>query len=756
MTALALGRRDENLPAEVTRFIGRKRELSSVGNAIARHRLVTLRGAAGVGKTRLALRAASLDRGSFADGCWLVELSALHDPALLPRTVSATLGLPDESSGDPLSALAGHLADREVLLLLDTCEHLVDACAKLAQVLLKAAPGLRILATSREPLGVPGEEVLLIAPLRVSARRGSDAESDAVALFVDRAQAAVEGFRLTPENTGSVTKLCQRLDGIPLALELAAVRLRSMPVEEILTRIDDRFRILGTTRTNTGRHRTLHSAVDWSYELCTPEEQRLWADLSVFPGSFDRAAVEDICRPAGAEDLPRLVEKSVVLYDEDADRYRMLDTMREFGAELLAGNATAGLRALHRDHYLGVVERAAAETISSGQVRWLNRLREETANLRDALDWSFTTPGQEAAGQRMTVGLRTYWLMTGAFSDGRDWHEKARQVGPGTPGHAWAVYGAAVLAAQQGDLASAGPLLARAAELAAGLGDTDLTAHVWDAQGSAAFYIGDLETALARHEAALASYEENGFSDAFALTSYARLASACLLLLDIDRAIALCEEYLRRCDETGERWGRGTALWTRGAGRWLSRDLEGAVADALACLEIKEELGDLHTITMSFDLLAVCYADLGDYERAAALYGAGDTFWKLLGAPIQLGPGYAGIRRGAADTALAKLGEDAYGVAYDRGTALSLSDAMAVARRERSTAPEPPERSKPLTRREKEIAVLVAGGLANREIAERLFLSKRTVDSHLEHIFTKLAFSSRTQLTNWVLAQKRR
>lgn len=754
MTALTLGRRRDNLPAEVTRFVGRKRELAAVAEAIARHRLVTLRGAGGVGKSRLALRAAADERESFRDGCWLIELSALHDSAILARTIAATLGFPDDASSDPVASLAGHLADREMLLVLDTCEHVVDGCAQLARVLLGAAPGLRILATSREPLNVPDEDVLLIAPLGVTAEPGSNSESDAVALFVDRAQAAMEGFRLTPENTPHVRELCRKLDGIPLALELAAVRLRSMPVEEILARLDDRFRILGTTRTNTDRHRTLRSAVSWSYDLCTPEEQRLWAGLSVFPGSFDLAAAEYVCGPSALDELPRLVEKSVVQYDDRAGRYRMLDTMREFGAEQLAERDDVEPHARHRDHYLGLVEDAAAQTLSPRQVYWMNRLREETDNLRDALEWSFAAPGQEAAGLRMTVGLRVYWLMTGRFSDGRDYHEKARRVCPGTPDHAWAVYGAAILAVQQGDLPIAGPLLQEAGALAAELGDEDLNAHVSDAQAIAAFYTGDLETARERHEAALAYYEKNGFSNAFALSSYARLASVCLLLFDIDRAIALCEEYLRRCDETGEQWGRGTALWTHAAGRWLSGDLDGAVSDVLACLEIKEKLSDLHTITMSFDLLAVCYAGLGDYQRAAVLYGAGDKYWKLLGAPVQLGPGYTEIRRSAADTALEHLGQAAYDSAYARGHGMSLADAMAVGRRERPAVPEPPAPARPLTRREKEIAGLVAEGLGNREIADRLFLSKRTVDSHMEHIFTKLGFSSRTQLTNWVLEQR--
>jgi non-specific serine/threonine protein kinase len=761
VTALTLGRRRDNLPAEVTRFIGRRRELAAITDAIASHRLVTLRGVGGVGKTRLALRAARMERGGFADGCWLIELSALRDPGLLARTISETLGLPDEASGDPLGRLAEHIADRDMLVVLDTCEHLIDECAALARVLLQAAPGLRILATSREPLGVADEQVLLITPLDVPGEPGvprvPGGGADAVALFVDRGRAAMEGFALTPDNTDAVVRLCRELDGIPLALELAAVRLRSMPIQEILARLDDRFRILGTTRTNTDRHRTLRAAVSWSYELCTPQEQRLWARLSVFPGSFDLPAAEHVCGPGAFDELLRLVEKSIVQYDEESRRYRMLDTMREFGAERLSarqmddGDDESGLRARHRDHYLDLVTRAAGKTLSSEQVGWMKRLHEETGNLRVALDWSLRTPGQEAAGLRMTVGLRCYWLMTGEFSEGRKYHDLARGLSPGTADNAWATYGAAILGVQQGALASAAPLTQEAAALAAELGDDDLAAHVADTQAIAAFYVGDLETARDKHEGALASYELAGFSDAFALSTYARLASVYLLLFDTDRAARLCEEYLRRCDQTGEQWGRGTGLWTRAACRWLSQDIEGAVEDTLAALRIKESLGDIHTITMCFDLLAVCAAARGEFQRAAVLYGAGDTFWKILGAAVQMGPGYSSIRRSAADDALAALGEERYAAAYDHGTRLTLTNAIAVARFERPAIPEQAAPAKPLTRREREIAGLVAEGLGNREIAERLFLSKRTVDSHLEHIFTKLGFSSRTQLANWVL-----
>src|SRR5580698_7708202 len=286
VAALTMGQQRDNLPPEVTRFIGRRREVPAIAAAIDQYRLVTLRGAGGVGKTRLALRVARGIRDTFADGSWLVELSTVRGYELLPAAVPA--------------------------------EH-----ALLISPLELPAPGW-----SRPPgYGVP--------------------QADAVALFVDRAQAAVPEFALSAANTLTVAELCRRLDGIPLALELAAVRLRGMPVAEILARLSDRVRVLGATRTSTDRHRTLRAAVSWSYELCTPAEQKLWAELSVFPGGFGLAAAEYVCGPGTGETLRRLADKSVIQFSPDAatedDRYRLLDTMREFGAELLnaAGAAVA-------------------------------------------------------------------------------------------------------------------------------------------------------------------------------------------------------------------------------------------------------------------------------------------------------------------------------------------------------------------------------------------------------------------------------
>jgi non-specific serine/threonine protein kinase len=687
---------------------------------------------------------------------WLAELSSLRNAELLARTVAASLGLPDQTAGDPVDLLADYLAERHLLLILDTCEHLVEACATLAEVLLRAAPRLRILATSREPLDVMGEQALLISPLEVPGSAVAAAGSDSVMLFLDRAEATMPGFALTAANQQAVVQLCQGLDGIPLALELAAVRLRTMAIEQIVARLDDRFRLLGPAHTSQNRHQTLRAAVDWSHDLCTAQEQLLWARLSVFPGGFDLEAAECVC--AGEiltadslfSTLGRLVEKSIVLCEQGGHRYRMLDTIREYGAEqllLLGERDQLGRR--HRDHYLRLVEQAAAGSLSAEQVGWLSRLRQETPNLRIALDYSYACPGQRAVGLHMTVLLRHYWLSLGLFSEGRRWHDQALAIGDDSPEGAWAVYGAGVLALQQGDLEAAGPLLARAGDLARDLRDRDLGAHVTDAQGIGLFFAGDLAGAGACHEKALADYAEIGYSDPFALVTLTRLGAVCCLTGELDRAISLSEECLRISEELGEQWSRGTALWTRGAARWLSGDVSHAIEDTLACLRIKESLEDLHTMTMAIDLLAVCLVAQEDYLRAAELCGAGDSFWKTLRAPIQQGPYYAEIRRNAADTCRQALGDERFGAAHQRGMGLSVPEAIAVARNE-TPAPVTRKTASPLTKREEEIAELVTQGLGNREIAEHLVLAKRTVDSHIQHIFTKLGFSSRAQIAAWV------
>jgi non-specific serine/threonine protein kinase len=769
---MQMGDNRDNLPTKVTRFIGRKPELAVIAMALETSRLVTLHGPAGVGKTRLAVQAASSIVSTFGQRVWLVQLSALRDQSMLASEVAKSLGLPDETSADPDAALARQLAESELLLVLDTCEHLTSACARLAAVLLDACPDLRILTTSREPLGSALEHVVPIFPLDATTPR-----SDAVELFLDRARAAVPGYALTAANSDAVVQLCRKLDGIPLAIELAAVRLRSMSADEITDRLDDRFRILGTVRTTTDRHRTLRAAVDWSYSLCTPEEQRLWALLSVFPGELTGEAAEAVCGAGTRHALTRLADKSIVIplggaprgeagglgispADAGPGRYRLLDTMREFGAGLLADADRQDARGRHRDYFLALAGQAAARAGGSEQVGWMAWVRRERDNLRAALDYSFTTPGEQPAGVRMTLDLRCYWLMLGSFGEGMHWHELATAVCPGTIDSAWATYGAGFFAAQQGNLATARALLDQAAAASAGLAaagqpDPQLAAHIADAQGSVAFYAGDNEAAQERYGTALASFAETGFGDPLALVCYSRLASASLVALDFGRVIELSEECIRRCDEAGEQWARSTAVWVRGAARWLSGDIEAGIGDALASLAVKEALGDQHTATMCVDLVATCLASRGasmaDFTRSTELYGAGEAMWEVLNAPLQMGPTYAELRKDAAAKCRAVLGDDQFEAALRRGLAMSLPEATALARSESAAAG--PTTPKPLTRRERQIAALAGSGLGNREIAEQLTLSKRTVDSHIEHIFAKLGLTSRAQLADWLRAQ---
>lgn len=448
--------------------------------------------------------------------------------------------------------------------------------------------------------------------------------------------------------------------------------------------------------------------------------------------------------------LGRLVDKSVVLCEQDGDRYRLLDTIREYGAEHLAArDESAELSQRHSMYYLGLAEQAAAGGFGAEQANWLARLQRETHNLRVAQDYCYSTPGEQDRGLRLTVRLRHYWLIRGLFTEGRRWHDIALSLGRDTRDGAWALYGAAVLAVQQGDFDQVEARLARAQELAAELDAPDLAAQVLTGRGMALFHSGDLAGGIAWFERALAAHAEIGYSEPFALSVLARLGTACFLNGEIDRAVGLCEEALRLGAELGDAWNQGNAYWVRGAARWISGQTELAIEDTLASLRVKESLGDLHSITQSIDLLSVCLATKGEFVRGAELAGAGDALWEMLGTPAQAGPHYAEARRVGAETCRQALGEEQFQAAYRRGKDLPVAEAIALAKGE-PPVPESQAAPNPLTRREREIAGLVAEGLSNREIAERLVLSKRTIDAHLEHILGKLDFNSRSQIAVWI------
>jgi predicted ATPase/DNA-binding XRE family transcriptional regulator len=492
-----------NLPMQLTSFVGRRNELAEVLGLLEQSRLLTLIGAGGAGKTRLALRAAGAAPDRYPDGVWLVELAPLTDAMAVPRAVAAALGIGEDSDEHPVTRLQGTVRSRALLLVLDNCEHLLDACAGLADALLRAGPRVRILATSREALGIAGESSWRVPSLALpedAPPASSDAllSSDAVQLFVERARAALPHFALTARNAQAVAQVCRRLDGLPLAIELAAARVRGLAVEQLAARLDQRFQLLtGGSRTALARQQTLRATVDWSYGLLDPDERRLFDRLSVFAGGFTLEWAESVCAGDGlVEDevldvLLRLVDKSLVAAEEGEGgelRYRLLETLRAYGQErLAAGGGTAALQARHARYYLALAERAERGMRGPGMTRWLDRLDPEYANLTAALDWSLPIarspsdidPGDATIGLRLSGALWLFWFLRGHRWAGMQWMERALARAPeATPARAKALRNARHLSNEVGDygrtlaLLEEGLTLSRLVDERADLADT--------------------------------------------------------------------------------------------------------------------------------------------------------------------------------------------------------------------------------------------------------------------------------------------
>ncbi|MGW0838775.1 ATP-binding protein [Streptomyces sp. NPDC002787] len=743
--------RGGNLPAAFTTFVGRRREMAEIRRRLGTARLLTLTGVGGVGKTRLALESAAASRKGFADGVWLVDLSAVQDPAAVAAVTATALGIPDLSARPLLEQLADHLAERHCLIVLDNCEHLVDACAELADTLLSAAPGLRVLATSRHTLGMSGEHVFTVAPLSVP--------DEAVELLRDRAAASRPEFDVTDANREAVTRLCAHLDGLPLAIELAASRLRTLTVEQVAERLEDRFTLLtGGSRTARPRQRTLRALIDWSYELCAPAERLLWNRLSVFAGGFALDAAEAVGAGEGIprgdvlDLLDRLVAQSVVLVDEreGQPRYRMLETIRQYGTRRLAESGEerrVGL--IHLDFYRRLAERIADGWYGPGQEEGLARLRAEHANLRTALEHS-----DPRTAQALVAALRFHWCADGFLGEGRRWLDRALAAAPEpTLARARALWVAAWAALLQGDHAAADRSLGEAGQLGDWLGDPVVGAYVEGFRGTSALFRGHLEEAVSRYERAVAAHEAVGDGPG-ALISLFQLAIAQAHTAD-PRAESTGRRAVATAEAHGERWSRSYALWALGHDAWVRGDPEAGTDLARAGLDIQRGFNDYVGTALMMELLAWITASRGDHRRAARLLGSIRSLWRHIGTTIAaFGPHLAERHEQCAASVARALGEEAYeaalteGGAYDRPAA-----AIAYALDTRPPAPpaaEPASGAGPLTRREREVAALVAQGMSNRRIAAALVLSPRTVDGHVERILAKLGFSSRTQVAAWV------
>jgi non-specific serine/threonine protein kinase len=792
------------LPEETTGFIGREAELTRLHALLGQARLVTVTGPGGAGKTRLALHAAAQAAARFADGVCLVELAPLRDPGLVVPAVAAALGSryqPDRPGSDALLAAVG---DRHLLLILDSCEHLVDACALLAEAVIARAPHVTVLATSREPLDVSGESACPVGPLPVpepgpvrpgDSVRPGDYRGTAVDLFVQRASAAVPGFALSRENLPDVIGLCRRLDGLPLALELAAVRLRALPLAELAGRLDHRLALL-TSGHRGGRHRTLREAISWSHDLCTPGEQALWARLSVFAGPFTMSAAEQM--GAGELDpgqvmsaLIRLVDKSVLIRIDPADdtgqpgqcapptQYLMLETIREFGAEQLAArDAEDAMRNRFVRRYLAMARHFRDHFLGDDQLPLLRELRREHANLTEALGYALGAqagqhqerPGQAdpaADGVELATALSAYWNARGLVREGSHWLGRAIGRAPaGSPARAAALLARGHLLAAEGRAADALADAAQAVAVAAALGDQRLAAHGHLVRNAALGSAGRLPAAAEAGEEARRLLTALGDTHGL-ITLDLQLAHLALLNGDFEAALGHVNRGLRLIGGSRERCLRASLYLFASLTLYLAgRDVESTWA-ATRALEAKHEARDTPGTAFALEILGWLAAGCGREQRAAWLLGAAGPLWEQAGGRFAGAPAFARLHEEAAARSADALGAGrfaeftAQGAGYPLGVVVSLArsgsagpgeDAAAFPGPAGPVEPGPAgparlRRPSQLTAREQEIAELVAAGLSNRQIAERLFISRRTVDAHLEHIFGKLGITSRVMLS---------
>src|SRR5215210_205561 len=761
-------RAPNNLPLELSSFVGREKELAEVKRLLADSRLLTLTGSGGCGKTRLALAAGGLVEG-FEDGVWLVELAWLADQDLVPQTVASVIGA-REQPGHPLAeTLSNHLRTKRLLLILDNCEHLVEACATLTEALLRSCPELRILTTSREALGITGEVAWPVPSLSLpDLRRLPEVESlrryESARLFLERTTEVNPAFTLTEQNAPSVARVCYRLDGIPLALELAAARSKVLSVKQIADRLDDCFGLLAAGgRTAIPRHRTLHTTMDWSHELLAREERALFRRLSVFAGGFSLEAAESVC---AGEDLDRgevlgwlsrLVDKSLVTArEEDGEaRYRLLETVRQYGREKLSEvDETRRVRERHARYHLALAREAEPELKGERQVAWLERLEREHGNLRAAMRWLLER-GEPAEAAKLGWELWLFWGIRAHFAEGRRWMEQALSTGDGSmpaSARAKALFVEGMMANYQGDHRSAEPLVEESLGLFRQLDDKPGTAYALSNAGFAASGQGRHQRAIALNEESVHLFLEVGEKWGAAI-QFCFLAVAWRDRGDPGRAKRLAERGLALSREVGEKQAISAALYTLATLAQAERDHERARDLFGEGLLLSKDLGNDADVAHCLEGLASIAGAEGKIARSARLWGAEGALLEKLESAVYTYVPDRSLHRSRVADARVRLDEETFAAAWAEGRAMTPEQAVGYAL-ERPATPEPavPE-SYPagLSVREVEVLRLVATGLTNAAVAERLLLSPRTVNWHLGSIYRKLGFHSRTEATRFAV-----
>jgi predicted ATPase/DNA-binding CsgD family transcriptional regulator len=756
-------RRSGNLPAEASSFIGRRSELAEIRKKLSEARLVSLVGPGGVGKTRLAIRIATdLGRG-FRGGVWLVELAEVQDPALVTSAVMTALDLRDQAATAPLALVLSYLQDKELLLVVDNCEHLLGAAARVVTEMLQAAPGVRVIATSREPLSVPGEHVVPVPPLDLPAPQAAEPlarlrQNEAVMLFSQRAAAASGSFELTASNQAAVVDLCRRLDGLPLAIELAAVRTRVLAVEQILGRLADRFSLLtGGSRAALPRHQTLRTTIEWSHDLLADGERSVLRRSCAFAGRFTLEDVESVCMspdvPAAQalDVLSSLVDKSLVM-KEDAKGlacYRLHETMREF-ARLKLGEAgeeeDVGLRCA--EYYRSRCRRTALDS-RYRLVEWLAWADLEIDNVRAVLHRCLTDT-DAPRGIDLAASLGWYWI-TRATTEGMRWLEELLAAGGGDPEmRAWAYFMRGFLAVLKADPAAARPALQAAVAAARQAEQPYLLIEALTMASNAENMAGDHASARCLLDEAHATATGLAYPAGTLAVLQARAING-FFEADLDAVRSAASEGARLARDTGDLYALEIMLLNAGSAALIAGDLDESRPLLAESLRIAHQIDDRVAQFYLVDACG-CHAALSGQPRLAAqLLGAADTMRTEAGANIM--PFLAPLLARAEESAAAALGPARFKAEFGAGKGFGRDRALTLALGE----PAHPAKTASdqasaglLGKREADVARLVADGLTNKQIGTRLFISERTVDSHVRSILNKLGFSSRAQIAAWM------
>ncbi|HVW44532.1 MAG TPA: LuxR C-terminal-related transcriptional regulator [Amycolatopsis sp.] len=746
-----------NLPIETTSFVGRRREIGHAKELLTSARILTLTGPGGVGKTRLALRLAAQSRRAVRHGAWLIDLSDLRQGDLVPQAVTTALGIREETS-DPRERLLRYLRDKQILLVFDNCEHLAEATAMLIAGLLAVAPRLRVIATSQHVLGIEGEQVLPVPPLPHDDEDPAAPGGDALALFEQRGKAADPGFRITDANREDAVAICRRLDGIPLALELAAVRVRAFSVAQIRRRLDDTMPLLTKgERSRPLRQRTLENTMRWSFDLCSRTEQQLWRRLAVFAGGFTLEAAEEICHGGlvgdVAEALSGLVDKSIVVRGNGTGgaRYRLLEVVRQFGAARLADSGEkAELLARHCDYFRRHALRAYSDYCSERDIEWFTETFQELANIRAALEFSLSPAGDAHLALQISAAMTPFWEHERFLLEGYGWlRQSLERNNSASPERANALAFASFMGLLVGRVTEAGNALSECENLATELALDGVLASSALARAFLEFVSGDIGATLSGLAEAvrLGRASGNDWATAEALTGVSLLS----FVEGDERAAEKAENQLRFAREKGTHLNKALALWLIGLNHWRDDDHDSAVRYMREALTLLERFPSSTSTATCIEGLAWAAASQGDMERAAELIGASREVWQANDMRLAQSITYR-VGEKIEKTIRAALGADAFERAFNRGAGLSLEQATDLAlgrRRPEDRRGKRVRGNTGLTKRELEIARLVASGLTNREIAGELLISTRTADSHVEHILRKLGFRSRTQIVAW-------